>query len=351
MQEVTTVILSPQEMRQCFTDILLKEGFTEDKAIECADIFTSNSIDGVYTHGVNRFPRFVKYVRDGFVKPGAIPTLQHAFGGIEQWNGNLGPGPLNAVHATASAMRLATKHGIGCVALSNTNHWMRAGNYGWRAAKKGFVFIGWTNTNSNMPAWGATDARVGNNPFMMALPFGNEAIVLDMAMSQYSIGHMELVAMRNEKLPVDAGFDMNGKLTNDPSAILTTRRLLPTGYWKGTGLALLLDLLATILSGGLSTYEISKGNAEYGVSQVYIAIDISKLPNHSTIALAVDNIIHDYHMSIPAEESDKITYPGERVLQTRQRNLTNGIPVQKKVWDLIIEIHSGTNDLSTIRYT
>jgi 3-dehydro-L-gulonate 2-dehydrogenase len=345
-----TLMITPQEMQEQFSAILRKEGFTDERAMRCAEIFTINSIDGVYTHGVNRFPRFVKYIRDGFVKPAAEPTLQHAFGGMEQWNGNLGPGVLNAEHATASAMRLATKYGIGCVALANTNHWMRAGTYAWQAAKAGFVFIGWTNTNSNMPAWGAINGKLGNNPLVMAVPYKEEAVVLDMAMSQFSLGQMELVAMRNEKLPVHGGFNKDGKLTDDPSEILDTRRVLPTGYWKGSGLALLLDLLATVLSGGLSTCEIDKDKAERSVSQVFIAIHLAGLSNHSTIGAAVENIINDYHQSVPIDGTKKIKYPGERVLQTRQENLQNGIPVQKKVWDLILQIHNDEADLANIKY-
>jgi 3-dehydro-L-gulonate 2-dehydrogenase len=87
--------------------------------------------------------------------------LLHNCGGLEQWNGILGPGPLNAVYATERAMHLASAHGIGCVALGYTNHWMRGGYYGWQAAKKGFVFIGWSNTIANMPAWNAVDTRLG----------------------------------------------------------------------------------------------------------------------------------------------------------------------------------------------
>lgn len=348
--ENTGVIISKEEMQARLTTILLKEGFTEAKAIRCAEIFTMNSVDGVYTHGINRFPRFVKYIKDGFVKKDAEPALLHSFGCMEQWNGNLGPGPLNAEHATNAAIRLAKAYGMGCVALSNTNHWMRAGAYAWQAAKTGFVLIAWTNTISNMPAWGATDARLGNNPLVMALPHGDEAIVLDMAMSQYSLGHMELTAMRNEMLPVNGGFDKDGILTNDPSAILSTRRLLPTGYWKGSGLALLLDLLATVLSGGSSTAEISKENVEYGLSQVFIAIDISKLHNYSSIAGMVENIINDYHGSIPVDTSKKVTYPGERVLQTRKKNLANGIPVQQNVWKIIMDLYNGTTDLANTKY-
>jgi len=339
VQETPTIISIPaKEMRECFTGILVKEGFTPDKALQCAEIFTSSSIDGIYTHGVNRFPRFIQYVKKGVVKTDAIPSLENKYGGIEQWNGNLGPGMLNAIYATETVTRLAQQHGIGCVALRNTNHWMRGGTYGWQAATAGYVFIGWTNTIANMPAWGAKDARLGNNPLVIALPFNEEAIVLDMAMSQYSYGALELSAMKNETLSVYGGVDTEGKLTKSPSAILAANVPVPMGFWKGAGLALLLDLLATILSGGLATHEISKNDLEYGMSQVFIAIDISKLGNHSSITKIIEEILNDYHQSVPADESKKIIYPGERVLLTRKNNLANGIPVLKKVWDEICRL-------------
>ena len=81
------------------------------------------------------------------------------------------PGTFKCYHAADRAMQLATVNGIGCVALANTNHWHRGGTYGWRAAKKGFAFICWTKTIDNMPAWGAKDARLGNNPLVFALPY------------------------------------------------------------------------------------------------------------------------------------------------------------------------------------
>ena len=232
-------------------------------------------------------------------------------------------------------MQLAQQHGIGCVALANTNHWMRGGTYGWQAAKAGFVFIGWTNTTSLMPTWGAVDNKLGNNPLVMALPYEQEAIVLDMAMSQYSFGALELASMKQEQLPVYGGFDTDGQLTTDPGAIRTSRRPLPIGYWKGAGLSLLLDILAAVLSGGLSVHEITQQQSEMAVSQVFIAIDTTKLGNHSSINQVIKNIITDYHRSIPESKDKKITYPGERVLQTRQRNLQQGIPVLSEVWEQV----------------
>jgi 3-dehydro-L-gulonate 2-dehydrogenase len=320
-------------MLKRFTEILISSGFSKEDALGCADIFTNNSIDGIYSHGVNRFASFIKMVHDGFIIPGNKPFIKSKKAGVEQWDGNLGPGPLNAMFTTERAIDLSTEYGIGCVALANTNHWMRGGTYGWHAAKKGFAFICWTNTIGNMPAWGAVDNRLGNNPFVLAVPYKDEAIVLDMATSQYSYGKMELAEMKEEKLSVPGGYNNAGELTYDPSEILASRRPLPVGYWKGAGLTLLLDLLATILSGGLSTADINKKGIEYA-SQVFIAIDISKLGNYSSIPGVINNIITDYHNSV-TEGDNEILYPGERVLQIRKKNLSQGIPVLKNIWDEI----------------
>ena len=329
-----TILVTAQQMLDTFNSKLQKHGFTASKALLCAELFTNNTLDGIYTHGVYRFPRFIQYINDGLIRIDAEPSLKHKFGGLEQWDGNLGPGPLNALHATDMAMKLGREHGIGCVALANTNHWMRGGSYGWKAANAGFVFIGWTNTTAIMPAWGATDSRLGNNPLVLGLPYKEHAIVLDMAMSQYSYGAMELAQLKGEKLSVIGGYDAAGQMTNDPTAILTSRRPLPIGFWKGAGLSFLLDILAAILSGGLSVHEIASREGECALSQVFIAIDITKLSNHSGITQALDRIIADYRQSAP-EDKKKITFPGERVLLTRKDNLSNGISVLKKVWEEI----------------
>jgi 3-dehydro-L-gulonate 2-dehydrogenase len=332
------ITVTAAAMQSQFKSVLLKYGFEKDKAVQCATIFTENSIDGIYTHAVNRFPRFVQNVKDGFIKANAVPSLKHKFNGIEQWDGNLGPGPLNALAATQTAIDLSKQYGIGCVTLSNTNHWMRGGAYGWQAAKEGVVCIAWTNTIANMPAWNAADGRLGNNPLVIALPYKDEAIVLDMAMSQFSFGAMEMAVLKNEKLSVAGGYDLNGNLTNDPAAIIQSRKPLPVGYWKGAGLSLLLDILAAVLSGGLSTHEISKRRAESAVSQVFVCIDLAKLDNHSSIATIISNIIEDYKLSVPLNDTKKISYPGERVLATREKNLKDGIPVLKSVWENILSL-------------
>jgi 3-dehydro-L-gulonate 2-dehydrogenase len=329
-----SILIPAEKMKDVFLSVLLKHQFEKERAETCAEVFTTNSIDGVYTHGVNRFFAFIRLVQKGFIFPNNEPERIHAAITLEQWDGKLAPGILNSIKSTDRAVQLAKANGIGCVALANTNHWMRGGYYGWRAAKNNCVFIGWTNTIANMPAWGAVDARLGNNPLVIAIPFNEEAIVLDMAASQYSYGALDLAKMRSEELPVDGGFDKEGKLTKNPSAILESKRVLPVGYWKGAGLSLLLDILSAVLSSGLSTHEISQRKYEYALSQVFIAIDLQKLKNYQGIEACISNIISDYQHSIP-EEGKEILYPGERVLKSRKRNSKNGIPVMRSVWEKI----------------
>jgi 3-dehydro-L-gulonate 2-dehydrogenase len=167
---------------------------------------------------------------------------------------------------------------------------------------------------------------------VIAMPYEGEAIVLDMAMSQFSYGAMEMYELKNEKLPVHGGYDTKGMLSNDPSEIRKSQRTLPIGYWKGAGLSLLLDMLAAVLSGGLSVAEITRQDMEKNLSQVFIAIDASKLESINQI---VKNIIDDYKTSIPETPGKTVRYPGENVLKTRATNILEGIPVSRAIWDEI----------------
>jgi 3-dehydro-L-gulonate 2-dehydrogenase len=333
-----TILISYETMKSEFARILVNLGFSESKADRCAEIFAVNSLEGIYSHGVNRFPKFIMYVKNGYVIPDTEPSLIKSLGSLEQWNGNLGPGPLNASFATERAMKIASENGIGLVALANTNHWMRGGTYGWQAARKGFLFIGWTNTEANMPAWGAKDFRIGNNPLVFAVPYGKEAIVLDFAMSQFSYGKLETYQLDGKQMPFPGGFNKDGKLTFSPGEIIETRRALPIGYWKGSGLSLLLDILASIVSGGLSTSEISKKEAESSLSQVFIVISLENLSNMERIEATVNEIIKNFKESDPAEPGIEIRFPGENVVKVREENRKKGIPVNSSVWETILAL-------------
>ena len=159
-----------EEMVAQFTRVLEKHGFTPADAKDAAVIFAQNSLSGVYSHGLNRFPRVVSYLEKGEIDPLARAECISRMGSMERWDGHRGFGPLNAQRAMERACALAKENGVGIVALGNNNHWMRGGTYGWLAAEKGCIGICWSNTAPNMPAWGAKDCRIGNNPLILAVP-------------------------------------------------------------------------------------------------------------------------------------------------------------------------------------
>ncbi len=134
--------VSYQPLRQELKRVLLALAFPGARAEQCASLFAGNSRDGGYTHGLNR---------------------------------HLGPGLSNAAACLDRAIALASAHGIGCVALRNTNHWMRGGTYGWQAAEAGCIGLCFTNTIANVTPWGGTDARLGNNPLVLAVLSGGRS--------------------------------------------------------------------------------------------------------------------------------------------------------------------------------
>lgn len=322
-------------MLDTFTSILVNSGFPNDRAGLCAELFARASLDGVPSHGLNRFPSFINMVEEGLVIKGAEPELVEGFGFFERWDGNLGPGNLNAYYSMQRAVDIARENGVGLVALRNTNHWMRAGNYGWQAVEQGCIGICFTNTTPNMPVWGGNEPKLGNNPLVIAIPRTKGPLVLDIAMSQFSYGKMLQHLKKNEQMPYDAGFDLDGEVTKDPGMVIEKELALPIGLWKGAGLSLLLDILASILSEGKATHEIGKLEKEYAISQVFLCLNPSKLGMGELSEDKIDAIINDFKSS-STFGSKEIRYPGENVLAVRKQHMESGVPVDEEIWNEVI---------------
>ena len=313
---------------------LEKHGASKEDAQKVSYEMARNSLEGTYTHGINRFFRVIRGLDSGIIDPSARPELKASFGALERYDGHLYFGVLNGLFGINRAMELASEHGIGLVAIMNTNHWMRAATYGYEACNKGYAALLFTNTIPNMPAWGAIDSHLGNNPFVMAFPKKDgKHMVFDSAMSQFSYGALEVAIQQKRKMPVNAGYDGNGNLSTDPVEVFKTRRLLPAGYWKGASMSFMLDIFASTLSLGRTVAGIGelKGD-EHGVSEVFIAINYKKLVGEDEADAIAEEAISYLKSSIKAEGTDDIFYPGERMMKTKEKNLRDGIPVDDNVW-------------------
>ena len=289
-----------EQVKETIKKAFLNVGLTEEQAEECAKIHTQSSCDGVYSHGLNRVPRFCDYVKKGWVNTKSTPQLVKARGAAEHYDGGLGIGILNAEFCMKRAVALAKEHGIGMVALRNTTHWMRGGTYSWQAASEGFMGMCWINTESCMPLWGSVEPSVGNNPFCIGIPHKDGNIVLDMAMSQYAYGKLQVMRLAGKQLPYPGGFDKDGNLTSDPGAIEESMRILPTGYWKGSGIS-----------------------SEKEVEEM--------------LTRRIDRV----HHAKPQREGDTVSYPGERTAATRAEHLANGVEVDESVWNEVRALAQG----------
>lgn len=324
------------------TRVLRARGVNAEQSEICAAIIADNSRDGVTSHGVTRFPHLIGTIDDGLVRINVEPGLVAAFGAIEQWDGRRGIGPVMATRFIARATELAAENGIGCVAARNTTHWLRGGTYGLQAAERGFAAICWTNARPGMPAWGGTRLRLGNNPIVFAAP-GDPPMLLDIALSQFSYGKIQEAAMAGRSLPVPGGYALDGALTEDPRAILESLRagayrLLPMGYWKGSGLAFALDALAALLSGGLASREVeTETPADVGVSQVFIAFDVERLAGTEAAAARMRELVEHLkggHDGV----AEAVHAPGEGASRTREANLRDGVLVPEAVWQAFLAL-------------
>ncbi|MFK5972543.1 MAG: 3-dehydro-L-gulonate 2-dehydrogenase [Flavobacteriaceae bacterium] len=334
------LIIPFDTMQKVLYTLFRNYSFTEEKARLLAKVYSESTLDGINSHGINRVPLFIDYVEKGLVKIDAEAEKAESFGSIERWDGNFGPGIINATKCMDRSVTLAKQHGMGLVALRNTNHWMRGGTYGWQAANRGCISILFTNTQPNMPPWGGKDSRLGNNPFIISIPRTDGHVVLDMAISQFAFGKINDYRLKGEKLPYPGGWDDNDQLSKDPEKILRKERGLPIGYWKGSALSMILDMLATLLSAGDSTYKMSLKEYETGVSQVFLCM-FPELFSDTQVQERLLNEIIDYtHDVEPMHAGGQTYYPGERTLRTRTKNLEKGIPVSNEIWEKVLDLSS-----------
>ncbi len=321
-----------------FERVLNKYGITGEDAKLSAKLYADASADGVYTHGLNRFPKFIASIKQGAVDVHHRAVKVGEFGCMERWDGLRGPGNLNAWICTQRAIELAKEHTVGVVALKGNNHWMRPGNYGIEMTRHDCIGILWTNTTPNMPAWGGKEAKLGNNPMVVAVPYKQSPVIVDVAMSMFSYGKLEKYKREGVMCPVDGGIDKDGNISRDPARILETHQVLPIGYWKGSGLSLTLDLIAATLSGGSTTRNVGSYPYETDLSQFFMAIDLSRLPDREQRVREIGLTLKDLQASTPTKEGCKVHYPGQGMEAQRKRSLQEGVLVDEGIWQSVLEM-------------
>ncbi|MGX9417823.1 3-dehydro-L-gulonate 2-dehydrogenase [Vibrio sp. WJH972] len=328
-------LVSLEKLQSEYERVLLARDMKPEMATRLAAGFVEMANEGTYSHGINRFPVFIDQVDKGQIKLNEVPKCVNSMGALEQWDCNFGPGVLNGLICSDRAMELAKEHGIGMVGMRNSNHWMRGGAYVLRMAREGFAGIASTNSIAVMPAWGGKDHRIGSNPLIMAIA-GDPPVLVDCSMSQYSYGQLQNYVLADKELPIEGGFDDNGELTKDPHILWENKRLVPMGFWKGSSMSIVLDMMLTAICGGNSVPALTEDmGGEFGISQFLIAIDLSKTIEPTQFSAEMKRI-RDYVLASEPAETGSVRIAGSDIetFITKHKE-AGGIEVHQEIWSQI----------------
>jgi LDH2 family malate/lactate/ureidoglycolate dehydrogenase len=223
-------------------------------------------------------PGVVKNVRDGGVGASSEIRVVTESPAHLLAEADRGMGRYTSAMAMDMAVERAREFGIGMVTVRGVGHWGRAHSYCLRAARQGMVSLAFTNTIALFSPHGAGSPLLGNNPMGIGVPAEDpeQSVILDIAMTQASVGKVAIAAMRGDAAEADWGLGKDGAPTTDASEILESRNFLPMGGHKGAGLSLMVDLLTAGLANSLLGFEQgSEGrpsDSAGGSTKTFIAI-------------------------------------------------------------------------------
>ncbi len=309
-------------------------GSTQGEADEVARHLVGANLAGHDLHGVGMIPTYVRILKLGLLVPNQeIETVSDG-GAVLVLDARRGFGQTMAAEAMRRAVARARETGACVMALRNSAHVGRIGTYGEQCAAADMTSIHFVNVADHQPwqaPWGCSDARLGTNPFCAAVPGedGRPALVLDMATSAIAFGKARVA--RNKGVPVPEGvlIDPAGKPTTDPRALVDDHRgaLLAFGLHKGSGLAVMCEILGAALIGGQTITQDKKDGVVNNL--LSIVIDSRRFGTMDAIRSEIESVKAWIKASPPAPGFDEVLLPGEPEQRSRAKRLALGIPVDE----------------------
>jgi LDH2 family malate/lactate/ureidoglycolate dehydrogenase len=338
-----TVLVAADMLIKACVQVLEKVGVPRDQAEMIAQVVVEGDLRGVESHGVLRLPAYVHRVQAGLMTAATELKVVRERGATVLLDAQAGFGQVAGIRAMNQAIERARKHGVGVVAVRNTNHFGIAAYYAMMALPHKMMGMVATNAAPSMAAWGGTAAVLGTNPICVAIPTGQDVdIVLDMASSIVARGKIRFAASKGDPIPLGWALDADGSPTEDPQAALKGT-LLPIGGPKGYGLALVVDALAGVLTGsdyGVHLSSVHDLSRRASVGFVVQAVDITAFADWAEYERDIQSLIGEIRNSPRAPGIDRIFLPGEiEWLKWRERK-QSGIPVPVKVLEQLQDLAS-----------
>lgn len=324
--------VNASELRALITSAFERCQMSTPDAALLADTLVYADLSGIHSHGVLRVPEYIQKLTTGGVNPRGRPKIARAFGGCLVVDGDNSMGQIGMNFAMQEAIELADRHGVSAAGIRGSNHCGAMAYFASHALKKDMIGVATTNALPTMAPWGGAEKILGINPLAVAIPAGNEVpIVYDAAFSGSSHGKIRVYQQRGLTLPAGWALDDKGRPTTDPVEAIEGL-LAPIGEFKGTGLALIMGILASILSG--AAYGLELGNMNDGPragldGHFAIVLKIEAFEEPTRFKERVDGAIQEIHACRVAEGHERIYTPGEPEALRRADYAQRGIPLNR----------------------
>ena len=311
-------------------------GLPAAAAAKVAELMLAADLTGADAHGVFRLPQYVRRIKGGAVNPKAAIKVEKTGPATAMVDGDNGMGHLVMSRAAETAVELAKNTGVAWVGARRSNHAGAAGVYAAMPLPHDMVGIYAVVANANhMPVWGSSENLLGTNPIAFAVPAGEEApVVLDIATTVVSYGTVKANKLQGRDMPAGWMIDKQGQPLTD-SAKSQDGLLLPIGGHKGSGLALVLGLLAGTLNGAAFGRDVVDFNYDdetaCDTGHFIVALDVSRFLPVPAFKAAIDRHLRDLKSSPKLPGVDAIRLPGEQRRARRAERLKNGVPVYPEV--------------------
>ena len=307
-------LISGCAIKQTCTEILNAAGLSLADAELVADTLVQSDLWGHQSHGVLRLPAYVARLKSGAVNAQAKPALTRDSGPIAVMDGEGGMGQVVANSAMNLATDRAKKFGIGAISVRNSNHFGTAMYFTLLAARRGCIGFVATNASPAMPPWGGLTQAVGTNPWSWAAPAGKHPpMVLDIANTAVARGKIHFARQRGESIPLGWALDAQGLPTTDPDAALAGVTLPMAGH-KGYGIAVMMDVLAGVLSGSAFGSDVAgpfQSEMPGGVGHFVLSLNIEAFMPLGEFEQRQHELIQALKQSPRADGCAEILYPGE----------------------------------------
>jgi len=358
MTDVETKTFPIEVLRDFSNRTFLHFGVPKEDAAQAAEVLASADLRGIDSHGVARLHSYFDMLTLGRINPKPDIKVLRSTPSTATVDGDNGLGLVVGPQSNRIAMDMAEKAGSGWVSACNTNHFGIAGYYVLKALERDL--IGWAMTNSTKlvaPLWGA-ERMLGTNPIAIGFPGKEEPpIVIDMATSAAAYGKIEIARRRGEPIPEGWAVDSEGRATTNPDDMVGGGALLPLGSdrdrggHKGYGLAIMVDILCGVLSGGnwgpftppfALRQEIPKRSVGKGVGHFFGAMRIDGFIDGDSFKRQIDDYIRVFRATKPAPGTNGPLIPGDPEREMEKVRRQKGVPLILPVVEELRDISQKT---------